>query len=331
MIRRTPAVDTALGWWMSGPEDRLPYRASVRGVFFSEPGAIVGVDLRKAKEPSKLRLTRPPAFIVDGKAANEVLGLVLDTRCPSCGSTRLALDTQTEADDQVLCNGCGGMFEMDAFVAAAGYPAALDWAARLEGRWASGDDAAVSGRGPAMVSAKGTQAARAALAVAQATSLRAFRPGEIDDAGLASLGAQPRLEALDLWYTRVTGEGLAAVRSFTTLRHLNAGNNRSLGDEAAPHIAELAELRTLTLEQTALGDVGLAVLAQRLPALEVLILNATPVTDEGLAALRGHPALRRLALGWTKITDAGLAHLRAIPTLEMVDTWDCPVSVVWSR
>lgn len=311
--------DDALGWWLYREGDRYPYpyRASTRGIFFGAPNDVVGIDLRKAKAPLDARVTRPLSLIADRTAAETLLPRRVDSRCPDCGSTALALHEDVQLpDDQLVCSGCGAMFELGAYVELAGYPTALNWSLRLEGRWSAGDEELVAARPPTRVSApRSAQAARMALTMARSWPLRAFAPGLLDDAGLQTLGDQPRLENLELWYTKITDAGLASLEGCTALRRLNAGNNRAISDEGARQIAKLSALEVLNLEQTAIGDSGLAELA-KLKKLQVLILNATLVTDEGLRALRDHPSLRTIALSSTKVTEAGLAHLATIPTLE---------------
>jgi Leucine-rich repeat (LRR) protein len=50
--------------------------------------------------------------------------------------------------------------------------------------------------------------------------------------------------------------------------------------------------------------------------LKELDLSHCKVTDEGLAALRGHPNLRQLWLDQTQITDASIDLLLSLPKLE---------------
>lgn len=64
--------------------------------------------------------------------------------------------------------------------------------------------------------------------------------------------------------------------------------------------AQLACPESLDIEQTSIGDAGLESLA-RLP-LRYLHLNATGVTDSGMAFLRNHATLKELRLLRAKIT-----------------------------
>jgi Leucine-rich repeat (LRR) protein len=55
-----------------------------------------------------------------------------------------------------------------------------------------------------------------------------------------------------------------------------------------------------------------------LTKVEVLELEKTEVTDEGLAQIKGLTNLRKLHLSNTRVTDAGLAHLKGLTGLELI-------------
>jgi len=57
-------------------------------------------------------------------------------------------------------------------------------------------------------------------------------------------------------------------------------------------------------------------LTAELPHLEILYLNSSSVTDNGLTCLRQASQLRWLSLNLTRITDAGLTHLKPLSQLE---------------
>jgi uncharacterized protein (TIGR03067 family) len=73
---------------------------------------------------------------------------------------------------------------------------------------------------------------------------------------------------------------------------------------------------------TGLTDGGLKEIVgalERLPALEMLNLDCTQVTDRGLAHLKGLTRLSELSLKATRITDAGLKHLEKLSSLKKLD------------
>ena len=147
------------------------------------------------------------------------------------------------------------------------------------------------------------------------------------------------------------GLGAGALPAVTTLWILST----HVGDAGASALAAalgqgaLPRLKTLQLSNTAIGDSALVALApalRRLPALDWLSLCASPLSDEGLAALVAPPAaagapppttgglakLKRLSLIDTRITDAGCAtlaaalHSGALPALEQLRLLNIPAS-----
>lgn len=79
-------------------------------------------------------------------------------------------------------------------------------------------------------------------------------------------------------------------------------------------IAELHDLKFLSLELTPIGNAGVAHLAG-LTNLQSLSLAGTNVTDAGLAHLAGLSSLENLDLEGLKITDRGLTELAAVTSL----------------
>ena len=172
-----------------------------------------------------------------------------------------------------------------------------------------------------------------------------------DLALLGTLGSVlPALETLHLIEPAAGPDGVqrlaeklgAGALPAVTLLNLNATH---VGDAGASALAAalgrgaLPRLKHLFLRSTALGDAGLVALApalRRRPALVELGLGASPLGNEGLAALVAPPQpagapppttgglakLKVLGLGHTQITDAGCATLAAalesdaLPALE---------------
>jgi len=99
-----------------------------------------------------------------------------------------------------------------------------------------------------------------------------------------------------------------------------AGTNVSDGDLA--RLAELAQLRILSLDETTVGNAGLKRVA-RLRHVEELSLRDTAVTDTGLECLTGFTSLRLVDLMGTKVSDRGLMQFAGLPNLiqvRLVDT-----------
>jgi hypothetical protein len=85
-----------------------------------------------------------------------------------------------------------------------------------------------------------------------------------------------------------------------------------------------AGLHRVILKKRGLGDQGLGRLEGtllRMPEMTELALDGNPITDRGLAHLRGlsgHRHLRVLSLGDTKVTDSGLVHLHGFSQLRVL-------------
>lgn len=115
----------------------------------------------------------------------------------------------------------------------------------------------------------------------------------LNDEGLASVKALPKVVQLDLKDTQITDAGLA-------------------------HLAGISTLNRLHLEKTKVTDAGLAHLKD-LGNLEYLNLYGTAVTDAGLEHLKGLKNLKKLYVWQSQVTDAGIAKLKeALPGVTVV-------------
>lgn len=104
------------------------------------------------------------------------------------------------------------------------------------------------------------------------------------DETLVQIGGLPRLESLNVSYTKITDDGLA-------------------------NLAGLMELRSLRLWNTRVTDTGFAKL-RRLTKLRSLSLAETRVTDAALRQMSCYPELQELNLSETQISDAALDEFR---------------------
>ena len=80
-------------------------------------------------------------------------------------------------------------------------------------------------------------------------------------------------------------------------------------DQRAAELADCAELRELTLDDTAISSAALAALPE-MPQLATLNLRRTRVDDAGLTDLRRFPALKLITLTGSRVTRAGVAAIR---------------------
>jgi Leucine-rich repeat (LRR) protein len=178
--------------------------------------------------------------------------------------------------------------------------------------------------------------------LAKLTSLRALdlSSTQIEDEGFEQLSSLTKLESLAIGANRLSGAALPLLKLAPSLRELDVGGLQRvdsglwglpLTDENLTRIAELKQLRSLSLSGATLSDRGvdrpgspeaerselrdLSKLAA-LVNLERLDLSRLPVTAESLEPLARLPKLRELRLGLAgKVDDAALPTLLKIKSV----------------
>jgi hypothetical protein len=119
----------------------------------------------------------------------------------------------------------------------------------------------------------------------------------------------------------------------TDLKYLDAHDRLWALDLSAAHVNDAPTLdairgfqgSVLDLSDTAFGDRAVQAV-QGMNNLAVLLLNNTPLTDEGCASL-ACTKLATLQLSGTRITDRGLQSLRRMKTLEVLDLSHTSISI----
>ena len=140
----------------------------------------------------------------------------------------------------------------------------------------------------------------------------------ITDKGLDSLVPLTQLKHLALGRPRFSQEALSMLRLLTTLESLDlsgpsglARTQRSERGGVPPGIGELKELRVLRLGHSVVDAEDLRSLAESLPKLEKLGLEAcTRVDDAALKVIAGWKSLRYVDVQDTKATRAGVDELK---------------------
>jgi internalin A len=108
---------------------------------------------------------------------------------------------------------------------------------------------------------------------------------QITDLGLAKLAKLKKLRRLDVSGSKITAEGLAALKGLPLLERLSLWNCPQLDDSAAAILVAVPSLTNLDLSYTSAGDGALTRLA-KLPRLTHLYLTDTRVTPEAIQSLR---------------------------------------------
>jgi Leucine-rich repeat (LRR) protein len=145
---------------------------------------------------------------------------------------------------------------------------------------------------------------------------------EITDAGLAALkDVSWPIENLDLRGCPVSNEGLKNISGVSSLRALRlSGSNSSasVDDDGMASVAQLANLKVLSLDKLWISEVGVEQLLG-LKNLSELYLADTTIGDDALAMFSKLPALRKLRLARNQIANEGLKHLEGLTELVELD------------
>lgn len=140
---------------------------------------------------------------------------------------------------------------------------------------------------------------------------------KVTDAGLQELADFHEFSALEINDTRVTGTGLAALKSHRGLKSLSLEGS-PVTDRGLTHVSQFAELESLDLGRTQVTNAGLAKL-RGLIRLRRLDLTDTAVTGPGLIHLKDLLGLRNLIVGPSQLTDTFLRSAREAGLLHLLD------------
>jgi hypothetical protein len=137
----------------------------------------------------------------------------------------------------------------------------------------------------------------------------------VTDADLRLIGKLRGVRMLSLSFTDVSDAGLQELRSWRLL-HLNLEETKTT-DEGIQHFRECAQLKSLNLAGTVVGD-KTAQLASKFPQLQHLDLSETRVTSQGIIHLAKLRDLRDLSFSDTAVDDAEVDALQqALPQCEI--------------
>lgn len=135
----------------------------------------------------------------------------------------------------------------------------------------------------------------------------------ITDIGLRHL-ASMKLSALDLYGTKITGEGFDAFadREMGTI----VVTDCKLTEVGWQHLAAIGKTEQWFLDGTTLTDAALVEIASRHPEIQLLGARSPKIGDVSAEALTKLPKLKSLNIAGTAFTDVGLAKLAAAQNLQ---------------
>ncbi|MFC1637083.1 M56 family metallopeptidase, partial [Planctomycetota bacterium] len=136
---------------------------------------------------------------------------------------------------------------------------------------------------------------------------------EILGTGLKYLTKLKLLRELNIGNTHVGDKELAYLANLPSPDHLNLFATPT-SDAGMEHVGKIKSLTTLSLSR-GVGDEGLEHLAD-LTQMKDMSLFYTQVSDEGLVHLKQMSQLKKLNLFGTRVTDKGFVHVKGLKNLE---------------
>ncbi len=147
---------------------------------------------------------------------------------------------------------------------------------------------------------------------------RLYTPQGMSDVVMVQIADAQSLKDLSIMSSRMTDAGLASIAKLRSLEVMHLEGNDQMSNDGLKALTQLLALRHLRL-MGPFTDRAMMHLAA-MPALRVLWLDTTNVTDAGLQRLSQSKSIERLCLHWLdKITDRGVAHLSNMPQLKGLD------------
>lgn len=142
------------------------------------------------------------------------------------------------------------------------------------------------------------------------------------DVNLVDLKKYPKLLELDLSRSFCVGTGLKALKSTTTITHLDMSETQPT-EEGLIAITEVNGMESLSLKDCdALKDADLAILA-KCETLEDFSFGGLDLTEKSFKYLKNYPELKSVCLDEFHITPSGLGEILKIPKLIALRFQEC--------
>lgn len=140
----------------------------------------------------------------------------------------------------------------------------------------------------------------------------------LTDPDLKRLAQMPKLQSIQLGYTKITDQGLEYLKPLVEVEVLDLYYAESITDAGLAHLKHWQHLKSLNVRGTKVTStlfdhlVGMSELAE-------LDVGFSRVNDDNFERLGELPNLRRLAIGGNKMSGVALPLLKLIPTLRELD------------
>jgi len=135
--------------------------------------------------------------------------------------------------------------------------------------------------------------------------------------------------SLHLAFTKLPDDSLIPLEGMTNLEWLSLPVTSS--DEAIRLVGVLPRLNLLSACFSQVGDAGVAYAVRQFPALEVISLRETPITDEALRYLAQCRHLERLTVSRTDITDDCVEYISQMHSLQVLRIYDTLITPEGAR
>jgi hypothetical protein len=126
---------------------------------------------------------------------------------------------------------------------------------------------------------------------------------------------------------KVTNDDLQRLQAFPGLKELSLFFDEQITDAGMKHVKELKALERLTLNNTGVGDAGVAELKGSKTLKALRLAGCVRVTDASAEAIRNLAGLEELSLPST-FTDAGVRKVAGLTKLKKLYLGGAPVSDV---
>jgi len=149
---------------------------------------------------------------------------------------------------------------------------------------------------------------------------------DFDDSGVQYIESFPHLRAIVLNETKLTPEGfrrLCDMKAIRNIDDISLDRMELLTGSSLKHLGKLKKLEDVRFRNMTGVTPDTLKVFHELPALKLLTMDNTNIGDEGLAVLKGL-GVKRLNIDGCQITDAGLKYLKTFPQLESVTLDDNP-------
>jgi hypothetical protein len=136
----------------------------------------------------------------------------------------------------------------------------------------------------------------------------------VTDDDLAKLARLPRLESINLAFTKITDVGLEHLAPLGNVRVLDLDHAESVTDEGVAHLKHWRRLEHLNLRGTKVTSSAFEPISL-MTGLRSLDVGHSRVNDDLFDELEDLDHLERLSFGGNKMSGAALAFLKALPAL----------------